>query len=155
MKEIICPVLAAAAAFALLASCAQPPRPVQALPPGPTPEEVADYARAQMQYHSGLASGNGDLVTQATDTFSLIAQEILSRQDPRLFDAQVVCDGFRVAEPHGRRDMQTTYDPQFVQDCQRISWRYNQATMAIRRDLETRIMAADRATIVQAEAGHS
>ena len=64
-----------AAACAVLAACAQPAAPVQPLPPGPTPDEVADYTRAQMQYRSGLASGNGDAVAQATNTFLLIARE--------------------------------------------------------------------------------
>jgi hypothetical protein len=68
---------------------------------------VADYARAQTQYRSGLASGDGDLVIKATDTFSLIAQEVLSRQDPRLFDAQVVCERYPVAGPHDPGDMRT------------------------------------------------
>ena len=115
---------------------------------------MADYARAQANYRSGLASGNGDLVIKATDTFSLIAREVLSRQDPSLFDGQVACERHQVAGPQYRRDTQTTYDPQFVQDCQRLSWRYNQATMAIRRDLEARIAAADRATIAQGGGGH-
>jgi hypothetical protein len=34
-----------------------------------------------------LASGNGDVVAPATNTFSLIAREIFSRQDPSVFDA--------------------------------------------------------------------
>ena len=89
----------AAAAAALLTACAQPPPPTRPLPPGPTPEEVADYARAVAQYRSALASGNGDVVMQATHTFSLIAQEILSRRDPRLFDAEVVCRRYPVAGP--------------------------------------------------------
>ena len=153
MGKMTRPALTAAAACALLAACAQP-APVQPLPPGPTPDEVADYARAQAHYRSGLASGNGDLVIKATDTFSLIAQEVLSRQDPSLFDAQVVCQRYQAAGPQYRRDTQTSYDPQFVQDCQRISWRYNQAAMAIRRDLEARIAAADRRTIAQAGPGY-
>ena len=154
MGKMTRPALTAASVCALLAACAQPPTPVQALPPGPTPDEVANYSGAQTQYRSGLARGEGDLVIKATDTFSLIAQEVLSRQDPRLFDAQVVCERYRVAGPHDRRDMQTTYEPQFGQDCRRIDWRYDQATIAIRRDLEARIAATDRATIAQAEAGH-
>jgi hypothetical protein len=153
MGKMIRSALPAVAACALLAACAQP-TPVQPLSPGPTPGEVADYARAQAHYRSGLASGNDDLVIKATDTFSLIAREVLSRQDPRLFNAQVVCESYQVAGPQYRRDTQTTYDPQFVQDCQRISWRYNQATVAIRRDFEARIAAADRATIAQAGAGY-
>ena len=153
MKKMIGSALAAAAASVLLVACAQPSAPVQPLPPGPTPDEVADYARAQVQYRSALASGNGDSVMQATNTFSLIASEILFRQDPRLFDAQLVCEKYRVAGPRDRRDLRWSYEPQFVQDCQRINGRYNQETIIIRRDLESKIAAADRATI--AEAGTS
>jgi hypothetical protein len=153
MGKMMRSALPAAAACALLAACTQP-TPVQPLPPGPTPNEVADYARAQAHYRSGLASGNGDLVIKATDTFSLIAQEVLSRQDPSLFDAQVVCERYQVVGPQDRATARATYDPQFVQECQRIGRHYNQATMAIRRDLEARIAAADRGTIAQAGAGY-
>ena len=79
-----------------------------------------------------------------------IPQEILSRQDPRLFDARVVCERYRVGGPHDPRDVRSTFEPQFVQDCEHIDRRYNEATMAIRRDLEARIAAADLATIAQA-----
>jgi len=153
MGKMIRSALPAAAACALLAACSQPAQ-LQPLPPGPTPDEVAGYTRAQTQYRSGLASGKGDLVTKATDTFSLIAREVLSRQDPSLFDAQVVCERYQVTGPQDRATAQTTYDPQFVQECQRISRHYNQATMAIRRDLEARIAAADRGTIAQARVGY-
>jgi len=67
MRTMICPALIAAAACVLLAACAQPATPVQALPPGATPEEVVDYARAQAQYRSALASGNDDVVMQAAN----------------------------------------------------------------------------------------
>jgi hypothetical protein len=96
MRKMIGSALIAAAVSILLAACAQSPAPVQALPPGPTGDEVANYARAQAQYRAGLASGNGDVVMHATNTFSLIASEILSRQDPKLFDAQVLCERYRV-----------------------------------------------------------
>src|SRR5437764_1391579 len=132
MTKMICPALKGAAACALLAACAQPATPVQPLPPGPTPEEVADYARAQAQYRSGQASGNGDLVMQAANTFSSISQEILSRQDPKLFDARLVCEMYRVAGPRDQRDVSWTFEPRFVRDCANIEWRYNQATIAIR-----------------------
>ena len=154
MKKTICAALTVAAACVLLGACVQPPRPVQPLPPGPTPEEVADYARAQAQYRSALASGDDDAVMKATTTFLLISREILSRQDPRLFDAQMVCQSYRVAGSHNQPGTRTTYEPQFVQDCPSIDWRYDQATIDIRRDLEARILAADRATIAQAVAGH-
>jgi hypothetical protein len=115
---------------------------------------VVDYARAQAQYRSAQASGNDDLAMQAANTFSGIAQEILSRQDPRLFDARVVCERYRVAGPYDPRDVRSTFEPQFVQDCESIDWRYNEATIAIRRNLEARIAAADLATIAQARAGN-
>jgi opacity protein-like surface antigen len=133
MRKVIGSALTAAAVSILLADCAQSPAPVQPLPPGPTADEVANYARAQGQYRAGLASGNGDVVMHATNTFSLIASEILSGQDPP--------DG------GGRR---STFEPQFVQDCRRIDGRYNQETVAIRRHLEAKIAAADRATVAEA-----
>jgi len=154
VKKMICPALIAAAACALLAACAKPAAPVRALPPGATPEEVVDYARAQAQYRSALASGNDDLAMQAANTFSSISQEILSRQDPRLFDARAVCQRYRVAWPRDPRDARSTFEPQFVRDCEHIEWRYNQATIAIRRDLEMRIAAADLAIIAQARSSH-
>ena len=141
------------AACALLAGCAQPPPPVQALPPGPTPAEVIDYATAQAQYRAAKASGNGDVVTHAESTFWGISREILSRQDPGLVDAWVVCERYRVAAPQNPRDLQSTFEPQFVRDCENIDRRYDAATSAIRRDLEVRIAGADRATIAQAESG--
>ena len=149
MRKTICSTFAAAAA-ALLTACAQPPPPTRPLPPGPTPEEVADYAGALAQYRSALASGNGEVVMQATHTFSLIAQEILSRQDPRLFDADVVCRRYPVAGPTNQRVERMAYEPQLVQDCRNIDWRYNKATIAIRQDLEAKIAAEDRAIIAQA-----
>jgi hypothetical protein len=152
MRKTIGPAFMATAC-AVLAACAQP-APVQPLPPGPTPDEVADYARAQAQYRSGLASGNGDVVAQATNTFSLIANEILSRQDPSLFDARLVCERYQVSGPHDGRGLRSTYETQFVQDCQRVDGRYNQETTAVRRNLEARIAAADRATVAQAGVGH-
>jgi hypothetical protein len=134
-----------AAAFALLAACEPNLPPVQAgqpIPPGPTPGELADYATAQMQYRLGLATGNGDAVKKASETFYQIPREIFSRQDPRLFAAEVVCDGLVAAN--------SIPTPQ----CQNIEWRYNEATKAIRRDVEARILAADFAAIAQAGAAH-
>ena len=152
MRGRICRAIIIAAGCALLAACAPPPAPVRALPPGATPEEVADYARALAQYRWARASGNDDVVTQAVDTWSSIAQEILSRQDPGLFEAHMVCERYRVAGPRDPPDVRSTFAPQFVRDCQHIDWRYNQATSAIRRDLEARIAAADLATVAQAGA---
>ena len=79
-----------------------------------------------------------------------IADEILSRQDPRLFEARLVCERYRVAGPRDPSDARSTFAPQFVRDCQHIDSRYNQATSAIRRDQEARIMAADLASVAQA-----
>ena len=152
MRGGICPAIIIAAC-ALLAACALPPTPVRALPPGATPEEVADYARALAQYRWARASGNDDVVTQAVDIWLSISEEILLRQDPGLFEAHMVCERYRVAGPRDPRDVRSTFAPQFVRDCQHIDWRYNQATSAIRRDLEERIAAADLATVAQAGAG--
>jgi hypothetical protein len=142
---------AVAAACILLAACAYPAPVVQAIPPGPTPDEVADYATAQMQHRFGLATGNGDAVAEANETFRQIPREISSRQDPKLFEAEVVCERYRVAGPAATgRSVSTPIE----QQCQNIEWRYNEATNAIRQDLEARIAAADFATMAQAGAAH-
>ena len=153
MRGGICAAIIIAAACALLAACAPPPTPVRALPPGATPEEVADYARALARYRWARASGNDDVATQAVDTWSGISEEILSRQNPGLFEARMVCESYRVAGPNDPPDVRSTFAPQFVRDCQHIDWRYNHATSAIRRDLEARIAAADLAKVAQAGAG--
>jgi hypothetical protein len=114
---------------------------------------VIDYAIAQAQYRAAKASGNGDVVTHAENTFWGISQEILSRQDPGLVDAWEVCDRYRVATSQDQRDVRSTFDPQFVRDCQNIGRRHDAATSAIRRDLDARIASADRATVAQAESG--
>jgi|SRR5271154_2682948 hypothetical protein len=132
--------LAVIAACALLGACA--PAPEQAIPPGPNPAEVADYATAQMRYREGLATGNGDTVASAVETFRQIPREIFFRQDPRLFDAKLVCERNQVAAT----GVATPFGPQ----CQNIEWRYNEATSAIRQDVKARITAADYATIRQA-----
>jgi hypothetical protein len=153
MRGGICPAIIIAAACVLLLACAPPPTPVRALPPGATPEEVADYARALAQYRWARASGNDDVATQAVDTWSSISEEIFSRQDPALFEARMVCERYRVAGLQNSPDVRSSFAPQFVRDCQHIDWRYNQATSAIRRDLEARIAAADLATVAQAGTG--
>jgi hypothetical protein len=48
------------------------------------------------------------------------------------------------------RSVSTPTEPQ----CQNIERRYNEATNAIRQDLEARIATADFATIAQAGAAH-
>jgi hypothetical protein len=153
MRNMICLALVVPAACALLAGCAQPPPPVQALPPGPTPAEVIDYATAQAQYRAAKTSGNDDVVTHAENTFWGISQEILTRQDPGLVDAWEVCERYRVAAPHSQREVRSTFDPQFVRDCESIDRRYDAGISTIRRDLEARIAGADRTTIAQAESG--
>jgi hypothetical protein len=153
MSNLICSTLIVAAAGALLASCAQPPPPVQALPPGPTPAEVIDYATAQAQYRAAKASGNADVVALAENTFRAISQEILSRQDPGLVAAWEVCERYRAAAPNNQRDARSTFEPQFVRDCESIDRRYDAATSAIRRDLGARITDADLATVAQARIG--
>jgi hypothetical protein len=153
MKKMLRPILFATATCALLAGCAQPPPPVQALPPGPTPEEVIDYATAEAQYRAAKASGDGDVVAHAENTFWSISQEILSRQDPGLVDAWEVCERYRVAAPHNQGDVRSTFEPQFVRDCENIDRRYDAATSAIRRDLETRIAGADLTTVAQVGSG--
>ena len=145
---------AVVAACGLLAACASYTAPAQAVranPPGPTPDEVANYATAQMQHRFGLATGNGDVVAKANETFRQIAREIFSRQDPKLFEAEVICERYRVAGPTATAgSVSTRTEPQ----CQNIEWRYNEATNAIRQDLEARIATADSATIAQAGAAH-
>jgi hypothetical protein len=143
-----------AAAYALLAACASYTAPVpavQAIPPGPTLNEVASYATAQTQYRSGRASSNGDAVAEGNETLGQIAREIFSRQDPKLFEAEVVCERYRVAKPAAT----SSSVPTFVKpQCQSIEWRYNEATNAIRQDLQARITATDAAIIAQAGAAH-
>lgn len=153
MKKTVRPILFATGACALFAACAQPPPPVQALPPGATPEEMIDYAIAEAQYRAAETTGNDVVVTQAENTFRNISQEILSRQDPRLFDAWLVCERYRVAGPRDPRDVRSTFEPQYARDCASIDRRYHLATSAIRRDLEARIAAADLATVAQAGTG--
>ena len=150
MKKMVRPIVLTAAACALLAGCAQPPPPVQALPPGATSAEVIDYAMAQAQYRAAKASGNGDVVTHAENTFQGISQEILSRQDPGLVDAWEVCERYRVEGSHDQRDVRSTFEPQFVRDCLNIDRRRDAATSVIRRDLEAQIADADLRTVAQA-----
>ena len=138
----------------LLAACAQSQAPIQPLPPGPSPAEIADYAAAQAQNRRGQASGNADDVAQALDTSRQISAEILARQDPRLFDAYSLCESYRIGGPREPLGMPSHFEPQVVRPCDRIEQRFDDATVAIRNDLEARIAAADRATVAQAATGH-
>jgi hypothetical protein len=144
---------AALAVVGVLAACAQPQVPVEPIPPGPSPAEIADYAAAQAQNRRGQATGNDDDIAQTLYSSRQISAEILARQDPRLFDAYSLCESYRVAGPRGRLGMPSHFEPQFVRPCDRIAWRYDEETAAIRSDLEARIAAADRATIAQAGTG--
>lgn len=138
----------------VLAGCAQSQVPVQPVPPGPSPAEIADYAAAQAQNRRGQVTGNNDDVVEALDTSSQISAEILARQDPSLFDAYNLCERYRVAGPRGRLGMPSHFEPQFLRPCDRIEWRYDNAIAAIRSDLAARIAAADRATVATGGDGH-
>ena len=142
----------AATVYGLLTGCAPPPTPVP-IPLGATPQEMVDYATAQAQYRAAKASGNGDIVMHADMTFASIAQEILSRADPRLMDAWIVCERYGLAGPQNPPDTPSTFEPQFARDCRLIDQRYQAATNAIRRDLAAKIAAADLAIVTQATAG--
>ena len=146
-KAMLIRTIGLAAACALVAACASSPPPIQALPPGPTTEEVTEYAVAQTRYRSGVATGNGDEVAEAQQTFRQILREIFSRQDPKLFAAEVVCEQFPVAAP-AADSMPTPFEPQ----CRNIEQHYNAATNTIRQNLEARTAAADLAIIAQAGA---
>lgn len=141
---------AVAAAFAPLAACTPNSPPVQAaqpIPPGPTSDELANYAEAEMQYRLGMVTGNDDAVTRASETFRQIPREIFSRQAPPLFEAELVCERYRVAGPDATgRNIPAAFEAQ----CHYIGGRYNEATNAIRQDLRARIAASDFATIAQA-----
>ena len=148
IKTVLIGHLAVVATCALLAACEPSSPPVQALPPippGPTSNEVADYATAQMHYRQGLATGDGNAVATANETFRQIPREIFSRQNPTRFDAKLVCERNRVAAPTATKVVPSPFGP----ECRNIEWRYNEATAAIRQDLQARIAAADYATVAQ------
>jgi hypothetical protein len=145
IKAMLIRTIGPAATCAVLAACAPNPPPIQPIPPSPTSEEVTEYAIAQAQYRVGLATGNGDEVTEAKETFQQIPREIFSRQDARVFEAELVCEQYPAAAPAAGS---MPAKPQ----CQNIEWRYNAATNAIRHDLEAQIAAADLAIIAQAGA---
>jgi hypothetical protein len=127
-----------------------PEQSVKPIPPGPSAAELADYAIAQTQYRYGLATGDADAISDATMTFWQIPREIFSRQDPRLFAAVLVCEAYRGQTPAATGE--TTSSPSQLR-CQSVEQRYNEATIAIRRDVEAKIAAANSATIAQAGAG--
>jgi hypothetical protein len=64
-------------------------------------------------------------------------------------DAKLVCERNQVAG-RSATGVPTLFEPQ----CQNIEWRYSEAAIAIRQDLDARITAADFATIAQAGAAH-
>jgi hypothetical protein len=128
MESYDCVVpLAVAATCALLAACEPDLPPVQAgppIPPGPTPGEVAELATAQMRYRQGLATGDGNAVATANETFRQIPREIFSRQNPTLFDAKLVCERNQVAGPTA-----TVVASPFGPQCRNIEWRYKDAAI--------------------------
>jgi hypothetical protein len=95
------------------------------------------------------------LFEQADYTRRQISAEILSRQDSRLFDAHLVCESYLIPGPRDLRAISGAVAPPLAGACSGIAWRYDDATAAIRGDLEARIVAADRATIAEAELRHS
>jgi hypothetical protein len=132
----------------MVAACSQSEPPVAPLPPGPTAEEVTYYAAAQAEYRSAEASGNDDDAEAALYTFTQIPATIILRQDPKLFAAQAACERHRLL---GQSGAEPAFEPQFRAACDDVEWRYNEGAIAIRRDLEARTAAADRAVIAQAE----
>jgi hypothetical protein len=132
---------------ATVAACSQSEPTVAPLPPGPTAGEVTYYAAAQVEYRSAEASGNDDDTEDALYTFTQIPAGIIFRQDPKLFAAQAACERHRIVELPGAVP---TFEPQFRAACDDVEWRYNEEAIAIRRDLEARTAAADRAVIAQA-----
>lgn len=152
IRALRCPAIGAAGV--LLAACYPEynPRPAQPLAPGPTSAEIAQYARAQTDARLGLATGDGAAVARANDTFAQIPREILSRQDPNLFAAMVVCEQYPVAAP-ATTSRYTPPGPTIEPNpCENVKWRYDGKTAAIRRSLEARIASADYATIAQSGA---
>jgi hypothetical protein len=131
----------------IAAACSQSEPPAAPLPPGPTAEEVTYYAAAQVEYRSAEASGNDDDAKDALYTFTQIPAAIILRQDPTLFAAQAACQRHRVP---GQSGAEPAFEPQFRAACADVEWRYNEEAIAIRRGLEARTAAADRAVIDQA-----
>jgi hypothetical protein len=145
IKNALIRTIGLAATCAVLAACASNPPPIQALARGSTSEEVTEYAIAQTQYRFGAATGNGDEVAKAQETFRQIPREIFSRHDPKLFEAELACEQYPEATP-AADSMPTPSEPQ----CRNIEQHYNAVTNASWRDLEARIAAADLAIIAQA-----
>ena len=129
----------------IVAACSQS-EPVAPLP-GLTAEEVTYYAAAQAEYRSAKASGNDDDAEAALHTITQIPAAIILRQDPKLFAAQAACERHRVV---GQSGAEPGFEPQFRAACADVGWRYSEEAIAIRRDLEARTAAADRAVIAQA-----
>jgi hypothetical protein len=144
-------IAAGSLVFVLLGSCpvawAQAEAPT---PPGPTPEEVTNFALAQAQYRSVRTSGNEDLIIEADNTLVRIPREILYRQDPRLSVAWAASERRRTVEPPVRGRVRLAFESPFQAACEDIAPRYNAAALAIRRDLEARTAAGDMAIIGQA-----
>jgi hypothetical protein len=153
MREKRYPVVAVTLAISL-AACAQPP-PEQPLPPGPTAAELSDFAIAEMHRRIGAATGNADEVIAADDTLMQVPREILSRQNPPLFAAKLVCERYRTpaaVAPGGPPVAPAPFSlaPQVAPTCRDIDWRYAAATAVIRNNVAAKIEAADRATLALA-----
>jgi hypothetical protein len=147
------PALAVAVAISL-AACASPP-PERPLPPGPTAAELSDFATAEMHRRVGAATGNADEVIAADDTLMLIPRELLSRQNPPLFAAKLVCERYQTpaAVPRGGPPVASapfSLAPQVAFACRDVDWRYQAEIAAIRSNLAAKVEAADRATLALA-----
>jgi hypothetical protein len=119
--------------------------PRRCRPARPTPKWPTLPPR-KWRYRAGKASGDADEAIAAADTLLQIPREILSRKDPRLFDAVVVCERYRLARPGGAPP---TADPQLARACQPIDRRYAAETAAIRANLQARVAGDDLATVAQ------
>jgi hypothetical protein len=155
MEKRLCPAFAIAVAISL-AACAPPP-PERPLPPGPTAAELGDFATAEMHRRVGAATGNADELIAADDTLMLIPRELLSRQNPPLFAAKLVCERYRtpaaVPLPRGGPPVapaRFSLPPQVAFACREVDWRYQAETAAIRSNLAAKVEAADRATLALA-----
>jgi hypothetical protein len=137
-----------------LAACASPP-PEQPLPSGPTAAELSDFATAEMHRRVGAASGNADEMIAADDTLMLIPREILSRQNPPLFAAKLVCERYQTPAgvPRGGPPVAPapiSLAPQMAPACRDVDWRYQTQAAAIRSNLAAKVEATDRARLALA-----
>jgi hypothetical protein len=147
-RRRFCAALGAIAVLAAGCAPVPPTGPTPPLPPGPTAAEIADFATAQMHYRYGLATGNDDLVAAASRTLAAVPREVFARADPRLFDAELVCERSSPRLTNPNRQLPPV---PFAVRCEDVEWRYREATIAIRREIEAQIAAAQSATIAAAQ----